>query len=124
MTGIPPFMAKAVWRRDEGTCQRCGIQQTWERRGEPAGGWSIQHRKKRSQGGPHQMSNLIVLCGTGTTGCHGWVEGHPTEANRMGWGVAGWVHPTVIHTAFVNAYDGLVHITDDGQRRVVTEPLA
>ena len=23
--------------------------------------------------------NLLVLCGSGTTGCHGWIESHRTE---------------------------------------------
>lgn len=30
-------------------------------------------------------SNLITLCGSGTTGCHGWVHGHPREARLNGW---------------------------------------
>lgn len=32
--------------------------------------YSIQHRKRRSQGGTSAMSNLILVAGTGTAGCH------------------------------------------------------
>jgi hypothetical protein len=40
---------------------------------------SIQHRRARGSGGSYLvesngLDNLLVLCGTGTTGCHGWVE--------------------------------------------------
>lgn len=52
-----------VLRRDGYACVRCGISVV----GRP---YSLQHRKRRSQGGTNSPSNLIVLCGTGTTGCH------------------------------------------------------
>lgn len=29
-------------------------------------------------------ANLVVLCGSGTTGCHGWVESHRAEAYDAG----------------------------------------
>jgi hypothetical protein len=41
---------------------------------------SVHHRRPRMMGGSRNEStyikpaNLIVLCGSGTTGCHGWVE--------------------------------------------------
>ena len=40
---------------------------------------SVQHRRARGAGGTsleatHFLDNLLLLCGTGTTGCHGWVE--------------------------------------------------
>lgn len=40
---------------------------------------SIQHRRARGMGGGHTgdehvLANLLVLCGTGVSGCHGWVE--------------------------------------------------
>ncbi len=41
---------------------------------------SIQHRRARGAGGTRlaeahtNLANLLLLCGTGTTGCHGWVE--------------------------------------------------
>lgn len=69
--------------RDSGTCQRC-------RR---AAGANRDHRKNRSQGGLTLASNLQLLCGTGTTGCHGWTTTHPAEAVAEGWAVPGWADP-------------------------------
>lgn len=40
---------------------------------------SVQHRRAQGMGGTslaetHSLANHLLLCGTGTTGCHGWVE--------------------------------------------------
>ena len=32
----------------------------------------------------NQASNLLLLCGSGTEGCHGWVESNRTEALELG----------------------------------------
>lgn len=32
----------------------------------------------------HSPANVIELCGSGTTGCHGWVHQHVAEAERLG----------------------------------------
>lgn len=37
--------------------------------------FSIHHVLKRSQGGDDVRANLVALCGHGTAGCHGLVEG-------------------------------------------------
>lgn len=29
--------------------------------------------------------NLVTLCGSGTTGCHGWVESQRDRARQLGW---------------------------------------
>jgi hypothetical protein len=66
-----------VTERDGNTCQRC-------LRG---GGVNRDHRLNRSQGGLTAASNLQLLCGSGTTGCHGWATTHPREALHDGWRV-------------------------------------
>lgn len=33
------------------------------------------------------VENLLDLCGSGTTGCHGWVTEHPALARDYGWSV-------------------------------------
>ncbi len=33
----------------------------------------------------HKPANLIVLCGTGTSGCHGWVESNRDKAREFGY---------------------------------------
>jgi hypothetical protein len=64
--------AKLVERAD-GRCEMCGF---------PAN--NAHHRKNRSQGGEDELSNLLLLCGSGTTECHGWVTHHPAESKRLG----------------------------------------
>jgi hypothetical protein len=76
--------------RDRCCCVRCGSEVTdrdlWEGRGER---WSIHHRLPRGAGGSraeyiNAPGNLVVLCGRGDTGCHGWVEDNRTEAIELG----------------------------------------
>jgi hypothetical protein len=49
-------------------------------------GWaqSMHHRRKRSQGGDWSSDNLVHVCGSGTTGCHGWIEANPQLALERG----------------------------------------
>jgi len=51
---------------------------------------SVHHRRPRKMGGTkwegiNDNENLLVLCGTGTTGCHGYVESHRQEGYANGW---------------------------------------
>jgi hypothetical protein len=32
----------------------------------------------------NQPANLLALCGSGTTGCHGWVESNREQAYELG----------------------------------------
>lgn len=87
----------AVIVRDSGKCFRCGRQVAIcdgeEYKGLPVihrvGQFSIHHRYPRGMGGSsnpeiNSTANLMVLCGTGTTGCHGWVEAHRGQAREDG----------------------------------------
>lgn len=57
-----------------GVCRVCGTQ--WYR--------SLHHVVSRSLGGDDVADNLVPLCGTGTTGCHGLVEaGDPWACTRL-----------------------------------------
>lgn len=51
---------------------------------------SVHHRTPRGMGGSkdpalQEPPNLLVICGSGTTGCHGYVESHRAEAYQNGW---------------------------------------
>ena len=46
---------------------------------------NIHHRLKRSHGGTWAPSNLLALCGSGTTGCHGYIEAHPNYSRQFGY---------------------------------------
>ena len=77
-----PATVDLIWERDKGCCVDCGKPQRWERRGEAFGGWSVQHRSARGNGGTNRgarpwltrAANGVIMCGTGTTGCHGRAE--------------------------------------------------
>lgn len=48
---------------------------------------SIQHRRAQGVGGTslahaNELANLLILCGTGVTGCHGWTETRERAAAR------------------------------------------
>lgn|GEM_PF-1973501 len=50
---------------------------------------SVHHRKPQGMGGTsrvdvHELHHLLVVCGDGTRGCHGWVESERAEARRRG----------------------------------------
>ena len=96
-----------VIARDGGQCQRCGTT---------SGPFSVHHRRPRGMGGTKRRdtaAGLIVLCGTGTTGCHGWVESHRAEARDLGLLVPLTGVPELVP---VKTIHGLVLLTDDGRR--------
>lgn len=52
--------------------------------------FSVHHRRPRRMGGTKRADanaaqNLLILCGSGVTGCHGWVESNRTEAYSRGY---------------------------------------
>lgn len=51
---------------------------------------SIHHRLPRGMGGTrdsqvHSLARLLLLCGTGTVGCHGYIESRRTLAENRGY---------------------------------------
>src|SRR5690349_19712874 len=84
---FPKIAERAGW-----LCERCGNP-----------GESVHHRKKRSQGGGWTWENLVFLCGTGTTGCHGWIEHHANAAEKEGFHVRPWQKPEDIELRYRGA---------------------
>lgn len=73
-------------------CYRC------ERCDGPLDTMSVHHRRPRGMGGTRDETanwpeNLLALCGTGTTGCHGWVESNRTAAYDTGLLLRRGLHP-------------------------------
>lgn len=75
-----------VTGRDGGVCVKC-------LRVDPVFGVSWDHRQNRSQLGKWRASNGQLLCGTGTTGCHGWKTTNPAEALDEGYTVPSYADP-------------------------------
>lgn len=105
-----------VLDRDQGQCVRCGSR-LWGDRGH---GWSIHHRAPRSSGGSLKVAwvnlpgNLLLLCGSGTTGCHGWIEGHRGESVDLGFLVSRIGVNLPEDVPVHHGLYGLVLLTDDG----------
>ena len=81
-TGATEEVRMNVITRAMFKCERCG---------NPLNGpMSVHHRRPRAMGGTKRLdtnypSNLMALCGTGTSGCHGWIEQNRETAYEEGW---------------------------------------
>ena len=107
---------ESVIARDLGACSRCGRHVAHLERGVP---WSIHHRRPRGQGGSsldwvEGAANKVILCGSGTTGCHGWVESHRTEARALGFLVPLNGMQKADEVAIKHENLGLVYLNDEG----------
>lgn len=91
-------------RREQQRCARCGVI-IW------AGG-SRHHRKFKGRRGGDEVSNGILLCGSGTTGCHGWAHAHPVSARMKGFALESHEDPK-FHPV-EHALYGVVWLDDDG----------
>lgn len=87
---------RQVRERDQWACAKCGAA-LYRHLRYPL---STQHRVARGMGGTrwpgiNRPGNLITLCGSGTTGCHGWIEAHPDWSQAHGYSVrrAGLMDP-------------------------------
>lgn len=74
---ISPKTRRQLRERADNYCEVCGL----------AFATNAHHRKNRSQGGGDELSNLMFLCGSGVTGCHGQITEHPAESYINGWSV-------------------------------------
>lgn len=77
---VESYTRLVVLHRAKFACERCKSVQN---------SINIHHRTPRGMGGTrvkeiNEPANLIVLCGSGTTGCHGWVESNRKEAFDLG----------------------------------------
>jgi hypothetical protein len=107
-TGPSRKVGDVVRDRFEGRCARCGQQ-----------GHTKQHRIPRQSGGSrndpriNKMSNLVWLCGDGTTLCHGEVESNRIQGRKDGYLVRRREDPNL---APMRLWDGRrVLLKDDGQ---------
>lgn len=102
--------------RDLGCCARCGRHVVHLERGVA---WSIHHRRPRGAGGTslawvNAAANLIVLCGSGTTGCHGWIESNREVAKEAGWLISQNGRLTAVEVPLPHVLLGEVFLTDEG----------
>lgn len=107
-TGATQTVKTDLATRAGGRCEVCGTRLT--------GDWSRHHRRPRRMGGTrrpdtNQLANLLLVCGTGVTGCHGRIETHREWAYLNGYLLPAGADP--LHVPVVYRGD-LVHLDHDG----------
>lgn len=110
-TGPSPAIRKLVLDRDGWACVCCGLSVE----GQP---YSLQHRKRRSQGGGNSPSNLIVVLGTGTTGCHERIDSRrDPDDEAKGYTVRSWQDPALVPVMVFSEHGSgaPAWLTDDGR---------
>ncbi|MGX9346613.1 HNH endonuclease [Microbacterium sp. KNMS] len=105
-----------VIARDQGCCARCGRHVAGMQRGRF---WSIHHRRPRGSGGSsltwvNGAANLLILCGSGVTGCHGEVESRRASARMDGFLIPLNGVQVAEDVPVRHALHGLARLTDDG----------
>lgn len=96
----------AVFARDRMSCVMCGGTYSL----------NLHHRRTRGMGGTKRPesnlpANLLVLCGSGTQGCHGWVTQNPDLARERGYVVRQHADPEQVP---VVAHGAWVFLRNDG----------
>jgi hypothetical protein len=120
-TGPTAATRQLVWERAGGRCEICGFAATM------AGiGYSIHHRLPRRMGGSrapwiNSPANLLLVCGSGTVGCHGMVEANRANAYGYGWLLKAGQHPAEV-SAVLGSPRRLVWLTNEGT--YATRPAA
>lgn len=114
-TGPDQATVDLVLERDKNSCVYCGKGVSTEP-GQRGMFWSIQHRDPRGAGGTSNPdvnlpSRLVVLCGSGTTGCHGWAEENRREAEALGLLLRDGDDP---YTTPVSTWYGVAFLDDKG----------
>lgn len=102
MTSVSTDVADLILERDNHSCLACarGVG------GDRGTDYSIQHRIPAGAGGSTHpfvtsLANLITLCGSGTTGCHGRVESERTEAQHYGFAIRGRRHDPAMEPVWI-----------------------
>lgn len=112
-TGPTDEIVEAALERAGFSCMICD-HMLGDRRGTD---WCVQHRRPRGKGGTrwpgvNLLSNLGILCGSATTGCHGEVESRRADALDDGWLVKWPGDPATI--SLLLHRERWVYLTNDG----------
>ena len=109
-TGPSRKVRALVLERDGHACVCCGrsvIGQVY----------SLQHRKRRSQGGGNSPSNLVTVLGDGTRGCHQRIDSRRDPADgAKGFTVRSWQDPALIPVMVFSEHGSgaAVYLTSEG----------
>jgi len=84
---MPRQVIEAISARSGGLCE------AWIPNICTTGAGDIHHRKLRSRGGKHTVTNCIALC----SACHSWCHRHVAEATDLGLIVSTYADPALVH---------------------------
>lgn len=117
MTALRPSKTTfgVVFDRDRGCCAWC-VEEIRGRRGED---FSLHHRRPAGMGGDrrpetHGAGNLVLLHGSGCTGCHGLVESQRDLASERGFLIPKLAASAPSTWPIEHALHGRVFLFDDG----------
>lgn len=118
---IPKKVREALRERSSGDpqvglCEICGQRAN-----------NAHHRRNKSQGGQDALTNLLMLCGSGSTGCHGMVTRGPEWAVHRGYTIKGTVRQpsevaVLLHVDNPSRDPEWVLLGDDGSVVSIPEP--
>lgn len=120
-TGPTTAQRTLVAERAGYACELCGARlhdgDTW------SAVHSFHHRQARGAGGSsrpevNSPANVLLLCGSGVTGCHGFIESHRAMAESEGWLVRHGFDPAEVPVT-VDRVHVSVLLTHDGDYQEV-----
>lgn len=82
-TCVTAWVRRDLSKRAVHRCEVCGCP----------GANTVHRRVNASQGGRDTLGNLLLVCGSGTTGCHGRITTNPAWARARGYTVGGTFEP-------------------------------
>lgn len=121
-TGPASAVVELCLARAQYGCEFCG-EMMGDRRSVD---WSVHHRMPRRMGGTkstgiNRPSNLMIVCGSGSTGCHGVIESCRAASMAAGWLLRAGEDP-LARPVVVDAWRRLVTLDDAGAYHDVRRP--
>jgi hypothetical protein len=112
-TGPDRSTRELVLERDDYRCSVCGDSIV-------GGIRSLHHRRNRGSGGSsdpaiNAPSNLLLVCGDGASGCHGWITANPETAMDLGYSVSLNSSDSPSQVPVHHRVWGLVYLDDGGR---------
>jgi hypothetical protein len=110
--GVSQETRVLVLDRAKYRCEKCGVSLS------DSFYYSLHHRTPRGMGGSREVrlnlpSNLVAVCGSGTTGCHGWIESNRIAAEDEGWLVSRYQEVAEVQVRLWRV--GWRYLTDEGE---------
>lgn len=110
--GVSKETRVLVLDRAKYRCEKCGVSLS------ESFYYSLHHRTPRGMGGSREVrlnmpSNLVAVCGSGTTGCHGWIESNRIAAEDEGWLVSRYEEPAEVQVRIMGVR--WRYLTDEGE---------